>query len=85
MELPEGMLGSDTLPSGARQGVSDFGRTGYGGPCPPSGVHRYFFKLYALSQPLNLAPGATQAQVEKAMPGLILGEAQLLGRYTRKR
>ena len=83
MESSEGLPAGGTLPNGARQGVTDFGRTGYGGPCPPSGVHRYFFKLYALSRPLDLPPGVTKSQVEKAMGSLILGEARLVGRYSR--
>lgn len=73
-------------PRGARQGVNDFRRIGYGGPCPPpGGAHRYFFKLYALKAPLGLAPGATKQQVEKAMEGLILGHAEVVGTYARGR
>jgi len=70
---------------GIRQGTTDFGRIGYGGPAPPSGVHRYFFKVYALDSKLDLTPGATKPQLEKAMKGHILAEGQLMGKYTRKR
>lgn len=72
------------VPSGAIQGVNDFGQALYGGPCPPSGVHRYFFKLYALNQTLTLSKGATKEQVEKAMAAHILGQAELIGTYSRQ-
>ena len=71
------------LPNGAKHGTNDFGRLGYGGPCPPGGTHRYFFKLYALDTVLSLGSGATKAQVEEAMQGHILAEAQLMGKYKR--
>ena len=71
------------LGNGAIHGMNDFGRLGYGGPCPPGGTHRYFFKLYALDTALDLASGATKAQVEAAMQGHILAEGQLMGRYKR--
>jgi len=71
-------------PDGTRQGMTDFGRIGYGGPCPPSGTHRYVFKLYALDTVLPLKPGATKAALEEAMHGHILGQAQLVGTYRRK-
>lgn len=71
------------LPAGAVQGRNDFGTERYGGPCPPSGTHRYFFKLYALDAPLSLARGATKAQLESAMKGHILGQAELVGLYKR--
>jgi len=85
--LPEGV---DPSPKpaglgGAAQGKNDFGKLGYGGPSPPRGpAHRYFFKLYALDTDLGLAPGVTKSQVEKAMKGHVLAEAQLMGRYQRK-
>ncbi len=76
----------DTLAQkGILQGRTDFGRREYGGPCPPSGTHRYYFKLYALDARLELEQGATKQQVEKAMQGHILEQAQLMGRYTRGR
>ena len=65
------------------QGSNDFGRGDYGGPCPPSGTHRYFFKLYALDSKLGLKAGITKHELEKAMQGHILGQAQLIGLYKR--
>lgn len=63
---------------------NDFRKIGYGGPCPPPGkAHRYFFKLYALDRMLNLKPGASKRDVEQAMQGHILGEAELMGTYQR--
>ena len=83
-ELLEGVPTQETLPNGARQGLNDFKRVGYGGPCPPPGKpHRYYFKLYALDTPLNLKPRATKAQVIDAIKGHILGETQLMGRFGR--
>jgi Raf kinase inhibitor-like YbhB/YbcL family protein len=83
-ELPPGVPRDDELPSGARQGRNDFRRTGYGGPCPPPGPsHRYYFKLYALDKKLELPPGSTRAQVDRAMRGHILAHAELMGRYQR--
>ena len=64
-------------------GRNGFGNSGYGGPCPPSGEHRYFFKLYALDTTLNLQPSSRKADLEKAMKGHILAEAQMMGRYRR--
>ena len=84
-ELPENMPKDKTLHSGAKQGITDFRKIGYGGPCPPSGTHRYFFKLYALDSKLNLEPGATKKQVEDAMKGHIVAQAELIGKYTRQR
>jgi Raf kinase inhibitor-like YbhB/YbcL family protein len=83
-ELPEDVPADATLDNGAKQGKSDFGRTGYGGPCPPGGTHRYFFKLYALDAPTGLSPGAKKADLLKAMKGHILAEGQLMGRYHRQ-
>ena len=83
--LPEHVPPLETLASGAQHGRTDFGKLGYGGPCPPSGTHRYFFKLYALDVKLNLDSGATKKQVEKAMKGHILAEGNLVGRYKRQR
>jgi Raf kinase inhibitor-like YbhB/YbcL family protein len=83
-ELPEGVAKQEQLSSGARQGRNDFGKIGYGGPCPPPGKpHRYFFKLYALDTKLSLKAGATKAGVEHAMKGHILAQAELIGRYGR--
>ena len=71
------------LSSGAKQGKNDFRRIGYGGPCPPGGTHRYFFKLCALDIALNLAAGATKADLLKAMQGHVLAEGRLMGKYKR--
>ena len=73
-----------SIPKGALKGTNDFGKQSYGGPCPPSGTHRYFFKLYALDTSPALKPGATKAQLEEAMKGRILEKAELLGLYRRK-
>ena len=81
--LPEAVPSDRELPDGTRQGMTDFVRIGYGGPCPPSGTHRYFFKLYALDAMLTLAPGATKAQLEAAMEGRLLAETHLMGTYRR--
>ncbi|HXF95536.1 MAG TPA: YbhB/YbcL family Raf kinase inhibitor-like protein [Gemmatimonadales bacterium] len=86
--LPENVPKTETLTQlgGARQGMTDFRRVGYGGPCPPPGKpHRYFFKLYALDTTLGLKPGATKSDVEKGMQGHVLAQAQLMGTYGRAR
>lgn len=83
-ELPEGVPKEEEVEDGALQGANDFRRIGYGGPCPPPGPsHRYYFKLYALDTQLSLKAGATKRDVEKAMEGHILGQAELMGRYKR--
>jgi len=73
--------GVRTLPAGTGEGLNDWKRTGYGGPAPPIGRHRYFFKLYALDEKLHLAGAPTRAQLEKAMRGHVLAEATLIGTY----
>lgn len=78
-EIPE-----NSVPKGALQGTNDFRKQSYGGPCPPSGTHRYFFKVYALDTVLSLAAGATKAKLENAMKGHVIGQAELVGRYKRK-
>ncbi len=83
--LEEDMPKDKKLDSGAVQGVTDFGRNGYGGPCPPGGTHRYFFKLYALDTTLDLGPSAKKSDVVKAMEGHVLAEGQLMGKYARQR
>ncbi len=84
-ELPEGVPTRETIPPIGTQGLNDFGRVGYGGPCPPRGpAHRYFFKLYALDIELNLPPRKTKAELLKAMEGHVLGHAELMGRYRRR-
>jgi Raf kinase inhibitor-like YbhB/YbcL family protein len=81
--LVEGVRPGD-LPGGTREGVNDWGRTGYGGPCPPIGRHRYFHKLYALDLVLPDLLRPTKAKLEKAMEGHILGRAELVGTYEKK-
>ena len=81
--LPESIPPKDSLPNGSLQGKNDFRNSGYGGPCPPGGTHRYFFKLYALDITLQLKPGCTKADLLKAMQGHIVAEGQLMGRYSR--
>lgn len=83
-ELPEDIPPDKILKNEAKQGKSDFGRIGYGGPCPPGGTHRYYFKVYALTKGLNLEPGITKSDLLKAMEGNILSEGQLMGRYKRQ-
>jgi Raf kinase inhibitor-like YbhB/YbcL family protein len=83
--LPEHIAKTDTLSSGAKQGITDFKRIGYGGPCPPSGTHRYFFKLYALDTMIALPAGRSKKEIERAMQGHILAFGELVGTYSRKR
>jgi Raf kinase inhibitor-like YbhB/YbcL family protein len=83
--LKEGIDKSSSLSDGTKQGISDFKRPGYGGPCPPGGTHRYFFKLYALDTTLDLPENTTKAQLEKAMKGHILGQTQIIGTYSRQK
>jgi Raf kinase inhibitor-like YbhB/YbcL family protein len=81
-ELPEGVAKQEKPLDGARQGLNDFGKIGYGGPCPPPGKpHRYFFEFYALDSKLDLKAGANKGQVERAMKGHILAQAELIGKY----
>lgn len=74
---------SETIVGIGTQGMTDFRRPGYGGPCPPIGKHRYFFKLYALDIMLNLRPGISKAELLEKMMGHILEEAQLMGYYEK--
>jgi Raf kinase inhibitor-like YbhB/YbcL family protein len=83
--LREDVAKTQYIAGNARQGINDFRRLGYGGPCPPPGnPHRYYFKIYALDRMLALQPGATKPDVENAMKGHILAEGQLMGTYQRK-
>ena len=83
-ELREGVPADETLAGGAHQGVNDFKKVGYSGPCPPPGKpHRYFFKLYALDAPTGLEPRATKDKLLKAVKGHVVGEAQLIGTFQR--
>lgn len=84
-QLPERVAAQPTIPGGGIQGRNDFGRLGYGGPCPPSGTHRYFFKLYALDRSLDLAQGATKAQLLYAMESHVLAKTELVGLYKRQK
>ena len=80
-ELAEGVR---ALPAGSKKGTNDFRKLDYGGPCPPGGTHRYYFKIFALDEQLSLAEGATKAQLLKAMEGHVLEQGALMGRYSRK-
>lgn len=82
--LPEAARGQE-LPAGTQDGTNDWRRTGYGGPCPPIGKHRYFFKLYALDTVLPDLGKPTKASLEKAMEGHVLGKAELVGLYQKRR
>ena len=85
-QLPENVAKSGDLPGGGRQGTNDFRKTGYGGPCPPAGKpHRYFFKLYALDTTLDLKPSADKKDIELAIKGHVLAQAQWMGKYQRGR
>jgi len=80
--LPEAVQ-KNALPAGTRDGLNDWKRTGYGGPCPPIGQHRYFHKLYALDTALPDLGTPTKAQLEKAMQGHVLAQAELIGTYEK--
>lgn len=83
-ELAEGFPHRESFTDGTKQGLSDFGKVGYSGPCPPPGKpHRYFFRLFALSQKLELPPKQRKKDVEKAMEGKVLSSATLMGTYQR--
>lgn len=90
-DLPPGTTGlpedaaSEGLPPGTIEGLNDWKRTGYGGPCPPIGRHRYFFKLHALDTTLPSLKRPTKAQLEHAMKGHVLAQAQLMGTYQKQR
>jgi hypothetical protein len=71
-----------SLPAGAVQGSNDFGNAGYGGPCPPSGTHRYFFRIFALDQKLDLKSGAKRKALENALAGHIVAQGELMGRFS---
>ena len=81
--LSEKVATDDRPAEGGTQGLNDFRKIGYGGPCPPGGTHRYYFKLYALDTTLNLSSGATKKQLLKAMENHIIGQTQLMGKYRR--
>jgi Raf kinase inhibitor-like YbhB/YbcL family protein len=79
-ELPE----RAHLSADSQEGWNSWGRPGYGGPCPPSGAHRYFFKLYALDTKIKLPPHPDKAQLLRAMEDHILAQAELMGTYSRR-
>ena len=82
--LPEGVPPDAKLHDGSRHGKNSWGRLGYGGPCPPSGTHRYFFKLYALDAVLDLAAGVNKERLVQAMEGHVLAQTELVGLYRRR-
>ena len=82
--LPEAAPKQGRIDGLGMQGKNDAGRLGYVGPCPPSGTHRYFARLYALDATLALPPGATHAEVSNAMESHIIGECELMGTYTKR-
>ena len=86
-ELPHAFPHKEILEDGTMQGRNDFGKIGDGGPCPPSGdyAHRYYFRLFALNDTLTLEPGAKKSELEKAMHGKVLAQAELEGHYARHR
>jgi Raf kinase inhibitor-like YbhB/YbcL family protein len=75
-------IAESSAPKGV-QGKNDFGRSGYGGPCPPSGTHRYYFKIFALDSDLDLAAGSKRAQLDAAMRGHAIAQGEMMGRYSR--
>src|SRR6266581_1480345 len=77
-------IGEGSTPKGV-QGTNDFGRSGYGGPCPPSGTHRYYFKIFALDRELDLPAVARRGQLDAAMKGHVIAQDELMGRYSRKK
>ena len=81
--LPEAISPHADLPDGSRHGKNSWRRLGYGGPCPPGGTHRYFFRLYALDTVQELAAGAGKRQLLRALEGHVLATAELMGRYSR--
>jgi Raf kinase inhibitor-like YbhB/YbcL family protein len=83
--LAAGASPTGVMPKGCLETATNFSQPGYGGPCPPGGTHRYYFKVYALDSVLNLAVKARKAEVESAMQGHILAQGQLMGKYRRNR
>ena len=81
--LPQNIAPEFMLPDGSVHGLNSWRNIGYGGPCPPSGTHRYYFKLYALDIKINLKAGADKGALARAMEGHILDEARLMGTYSR--
>ena len=79
-----GAIGEGSTPKGV-QGANDFGKSGYGGPCPPSGTHRYYFKVFAVDRELDLPFDAKRGQLDAAMKGHVLAQGELMGRYSRRK
>ena len=77
-------IGEGSTPKGV-QGTNDFGKSGYGGPCPPSGTHRYYFKVFALDRELDLPVGAKRSHLDSAIKGHVIAQGELMGRYSRKK
>jgi len=77
-------VAENSAPAAGVQGTNDFGKRNYGGPCPPSGTHRYFFKIFALDTKLELKPNARRAELDVAMRGHVLAQGELMGRYSHK-
>ena len=77
-------VAENNAPTDGVQGTNDFGKRNYGGPCPPSGTHRYFFKIFALNTKLELKPSARRAELDAAMRGHTLAQGELIGRYSHK-
>lgn len=77
-------IAEGSAPKGAVEGTNDFGGSRYGGPQPPSGTHRYYFKMFALDQIINLPAGAKRHDLDKAMKGHVIAHAELMGRYSKK-
>jgi Raf kinase inhibitor-like YbhB/YbcL family protein len=78
-------IAENSVPNGAAEGTNDYPNPGYGGPQPPSGTHRYYFKIFALDQTLNLKSGAKRKEVDAAMQGHVIGQGELIGRYSHKK
>jgi hypothetical protein len=76
-------VNENTVPKGAVEGMTSFGKAGYGGPCPPSGIHRYFFKIYAIDKILDISAKSKMADLEQAINGHVLSSAELMGRYEK--
>jgi Raf kinase inhibitor-like YbhB/YbcL family protein len=78
-------IAEQSSPKGAMEGANDYPTLGYGGPQPPSGTHRYYFKVFALDRTLNLPKGSKRKELDKAMNGHVIAQGQLMGRYTHRK
>ena len=77
-------IAEGSAPKGVH-GTNDFGKSGYGGPCPPSGTHRYYFRIFALDRELELPAGTKRSQLDAAMKGHVIAQGELMARYSRKK